>query len=166
MAVIRHHESLAMVGFDEDELKQPLAKGDKNTLPLGALWATNAPPAAMSKASSSTTTKPANSSIGQQPELPDCPAGQPILVLFPETLHLAVFLVQPPPALLASGSLVAAALAGSVLKGWGGIVSPAGGVAGLLAGVAAGLGVRSRPVVGWSCEALVRGGKRADRLFG
>ncbi|CAN0388231.1 unnamed protein product, partial [Hapterophycus canaliculatus] len=85
--------------------------------------------------------------------LPPPPAGPPVMVLFPATLHLSMFLVPPPPATLVSFALTLIAMVASLGSGWG-VMSTAGVGMGIAAGFTAGVGVRARPVGGWTCTAL------------
>lgn len=78
------------------------------------------------------------------------------MVLFPATLHLAIFLVPAPPATIVSAVMTLVAILGAWGWGWGwGVVSAAGVGSGLAAGFLVGLGVRSRPVGGWGYATLV-----------
>ncbi|CAM9439572.1 unnamed protein product [Ectocarpus fasciculatus] len=160
------------------------ARGDRNLLPLGLI---SKPPAAGQGTSGNNNNnaggRPRRPTADEPPSgplyvtaegcpstLPPPPAGPPVMVLFPATLPLSIFLAPPPPATLASGVLTLLAILGSWGWGWG-LVSAAGVGSGLAAGLAAGLGVRSRPVGGWGFTglsvvgiALLGGGKASLTL--
>ncbi|CAM9244777.1 unnamed protein product [Ectocarpus sp. 12 AP-2014] len=163
------------------------AKGDRSLLPLGLI---SKPPAAEHGSGGNNnnnnntaagrpqrpTGEPPSDSLYVRAEgcpstLPPPPAGPPVMVLFPATLPLSIFLAPPPPATLASGVLTLLAILGSWGWGWG-LVSAGGVGSGLAAGLAAGLGVRSRPVGGWGFTGLsalgtaLLGGGKASLTFG
>lgn len=137
------------------------ATGDRHLLPLGLVQK----PAAAGGAGNGTAaarrhkkTPPA----GARPAVDGCPStlppppeGPPVMVLFPATLHLAIFFVPAPPATLVSAVMTLLAILGAWVWGWG-VVSSAGAGPGIAAGFVVGLGVRSRPVGGWSYATLVR----------
>lgn len=131
------------------------AVGDRYLLPLGLV---QKPPADSGGATSAgSRQKPAArpaSPAGWPSSLPSPPPGPPIMVLFPATLHLAVFLAPASPATLVSALLTVLAILGSWGLGWG-FASGAGIGSGLAAGFAVGLGVRARPVGGWGYASLV-----------
>ncbi|CAM9277466.1 unnamed protein product [Pylaiella littoralis] len=160
------------------------AKGDRTLLPLGLIpkplaggSTTAAAAAAAAAADPSQQGRQKKQSTargggGECPSaLPSPPEGPPIMVLFPATLHLAIFLAPPPRATIVSAIMSLLAMLGSWGWGWG-LLSTAGVASGLAAGFAAGLGVRSRPVGGWSYAALsvlgiaLLGGGKASIAFG
>lgn len=137
------------------------AKGDPHLLPLGLIRkpasgsTTNTTAAARQAPSGGGPSAPVYLTAEGCPKtLPPPPAGPPVMVLFPATLHLSMFLVPPPPATVASVALTLIAMMGSRVWGWG-MISTAGVATGIAAGFTAGVGVRARPVGGWTCPALV-----------
>lgn len=151
------------------------AKGDQDLLPLGLIQKPSAdgtktaidpaqqrhqkqPSVAASETRPSPTPPSAATAAvaGDRPPsgLPSPPEGPPVMVLFPATLHLAMFFVPPPRATLVSAVMSLMVMLGSWGWGWG-MLSTAGVGSGLAAGFAAGFGVRMRPVGGWSYAALV-----------
>lgn len=135
------------------------ATGDRHLLPLGLV---QKPPAGGGAANGTGArqhkqTPPARPAVGSCPStLPPPPEGPPVIVLFPATLHLAIFFVPAPPATIFSAVLTLLAILGAWVWGWG-VVSTAGAGSGIAAGFVIGLGVRSRPVGGWGYAALVGG---------
>lgn len=129
------------------------ATGDRNLLPLGLVQKPSAGGAANGTARQHKQMPPAGPAVDGCPStLPPPPEGPPVMVLFPATLHLAIFFVPAPPATLVSAAMTLLAI--PLLWGWG-VVSTAGAGSGIAAGFAVGLGVRSRPVGGWGYAALV-----------
>lgn len=156
-------QSLALLGgFGASDPRVGPAKADQSALPLGMIWAksthggpSNGAASTRPAAVAAPTRPPLPTPGGCPPQLPPPPAGPPVLVLFPATLHLAVFFSPPPLGTLAAVVLALMGLFGSWAWGWG-LVSTAGIFSGLVAGFVVGLGVRARPVEGWGCISLVR----------
>ena len=132
------------------------ATGDRHLLPLGLVQKPSAGGAANGTAPRQhKQTPPAPPAVDGCPStLPPPPEGPPVMVLFPATLHLAIFFVPAPPATLVSAVMTLLAILGAYVWGWG-MVSTAGVASGMAAGFVVGLGVRSRPVGGWGYAALV-----------
>eukprot|EP00903_Cladosiphon_okamuranus_P009828 g9341.t1 len=145
------------------------ATGDRHLLPLGLVQKPSAGGAANGAAPRHhKQTSPARPTVNRCPySLPPQPEGPPVMVLFPATLHLAIFFVPAQPATLASAVMTLLVILGEWVWGWG-TVSTAGAGSGIAAGFVVGLGVRSWPVGGWGSTALLalgvalQGGGRAS----
>ncbi|CAM9528147.1 unnamed protein product [Ascophyllum nodosum] len=146
-------ESLALVDFSSGgSERRGLARSDPNMLPLGAVLGTSSAGGSASGGAGAPAPRPLLIA-GGRPKLPPPPRGQPLMVLLPETRHVALFLVPTAYLTLLSGALMLLALLGSSAWGWG-LASPSGLASGVTAGVAVGLWVRSWPVGGWTSMAL------------
>lgn len=87
------------------------------------------------------------------------PPGPPAMVVFPSTLHLAIFAVPSRPALVAIALLTCGSLPTLFGKSQlleASLRTNAGAGSGFFAGLMAGIGVRSRPAGLRGCLALVR----------
>lgn len=159
-------QSLVLMGdsYGDMDRSRPAgpAAGDRHLLPLGLVQkpssgrAENGNGTGTAAGRQHKQTPPARpAAVGGCPSaLPPPPEGPPVMVLFPATLHLAIFFVPAPPATLVSAVMTLLAILGACVWGWG-TVSTAGAGSGLAAGFVAGLGVRSRPVGGWGYASLV-----------